>query len=61
MKKYKLTIFEPNGEKILDEEIEAENDVKAKQLGEKILKEKNALEKTHRLVSPTGNLLLFHS
>ncbi|MCU9612526.1 YhzD family protein [Caldibacillus lycopersici] len=60
MQIYKLTVFEANGEKILDESIEAETDAQAKHLAEKILNEKNGLTKTHRLVSPEGRLILFH-
>ncbi|MGG3471166.1 YhzD family protein [Neobacillus pocheonensis] len=61
MKTYKLTAFEANGEKLLDEAFQAENDDAAKSLGEKLLSEKNLLEKTHRCTSPSGKLLLFHS
>jgi hypothetical protein len=61
MKTYKLTAFEANGEKILDEAFQAENDTAAKEQGEKLLSEKNLLEKTHRCTSPSGKLLLFHS
>lgn len=57
---YKITVFEKNGEKLLDESIEAKNDVDAKRLGEKLLSDKGFQEKTHRLVSPEGKLLLFH-
>ncbi|MDF1509290.1 YhzD family protein [Robertmurraya sp. DFI.2.37] len=60
MKIYKLTAFESNGEKILDEAFEANNDDEAKQIGEKRLNEIGALDKTHRCTSPTGQLLLFH-
>jgi YhzD-like protein len=60
MKIYKLTAFESNGEKLLDESIEAKNDGEAKKIGEKLLFEKNLANKTHRLVSPEGKLLLFH-
>lgn len=60
MKTYKLTAFEANGEKILDEGFEAKDDNEAKALGEKLLKEKDALEKTHRCTSPSGKLILFH-
>ncbi len=58
---YKLTAFEANGEKILDETFQAENDEAAKKLGEELLAEKNLLDKTHRCTSPAGKLLLFHS
>lgn len=60
MKVYKLTVFEPNGEKLLDESFEASDDNEAKKHGETILSEKGALEKTHRCTSPSGRLLLFH-
>ncbi|MFL6557582.1 MAG: YhzD family protein [Bacillus sp. (in: firmicutes)] len=61
MKTYKLTAFETNGEKILDESIQAEHDEAAKELAEKMLTENNLLERTHRCTSPSGKLLLFHS
>ncbi|OLS36453.1 YhzD family protein [Bacillus sp. MRMR6] len=61
MKTYKLTVFEANGEKVLEEAFQAEHDDAAKEMGEKILSEKNLLEKTHRCTSPSGKLLLFHS
>ncbi len=60
MKTYFVTAYEKNGKKILDETFEAANDTEAKQKGEEILKEHQALEKTHRVVSPEGKLLLFH-
>jgi hypothetical protein len=61
MKIYKLTAFEANGQKIVDENIQAENDEAAKRQGEQLLSEKQLLEKTHRLTSSSGKLLLFHS
>lgn len=61
MKDYKLTAFEANGEKVLDETFQAENDDQAKDVGAKMLAEKSLSEKTHRCTSPTGKLLLFHS
>lgn len=61
MNTYKLTAFEHNGEKILDESYQAENDIEAKKLGEKMLSEKSLSEKTHRCTSPSGKLLLFHA
>ncbi|MHC0036807.1 YhzD family protein [Pseudoneobacillus sp. C159] len=57
---YKITAFEPTGEKLLDESFQATNDTDAKNKGEQILNEKGYLEKTHRCVSPTGKLVLFH-
>ncbi|MFP5110838.1 YhzD family protein [Bacillaceae bacterium C204] len=61
MKTYKLTAFERNGEKILDESFQAEHDDEAKEIGEKLLSEKSLLERTHRCASPSGKLILFHS
>lgn len=58
---YKLTVFEPTGEKLLDESFTAENNKLAKEIGLKILAEKNFLEKTHRCTSSQGSLVLFHS
>ncbi|MGN7398338.1 YhzD family protein [Cytobacillus praedii] len=60
MKTYKLTAFEANGEKVLDEAFQAENDDVAKGMGEKFLSEKGLSEKTHRCTSPAGKLILFH-
>jgi hypothetical protein len=57
---YKLTAFEANGEKVFEKTFEAANDQEAKQLGESLLKEKGAMEKTHRCTSSAGKLLLFH-
>lgn len=61
MKTYKLTAFEPNGEKIIDEAFQAENDEAAKEFGTKMLAEKSLTEKTYRCTSSSGKLLLFHS
>jgi hypothetical protein len=60
MKTYKLTAFEANGEKIIEESILADNDHSAKEMAEKRLSEENLLDKTHRFTSPSGKLLLFH-
>jgi hypothetical protein len=60
VKTYKLTAFEANGEKIIDESFQAGNDEEAKKIGEQLLEEKNLSEKTHRCTSPAGKLLLFH-
>ena len=61
MPAFKLTAFDNNGLKLLDESFQAANDDEAKQYGERILKEKELLEKTHRCTSSTGKLLLFHA
>lgn len=61
MKIYKLTAYESKGKVIIDESVEAANDEEAKQKGQAMLEEKDLLETTHRLASPTGQLILFHS
>ncbi|MCK6255861.1 hypothetical protein M1K46_15440 [Fictibacillus sp. WQ 8-8] len=60
MNKYFLTVYDKSGEKLLDETIQAQDDQQAKTLGEERLKEKEYSERTHRLTSPAGALLLFH-
>ncbi|MDP4169176.1 MAG: YhzD family protein [Bacillota bacterium] len=61
MATYRLTVFEKNGEKTLEESFQANDDAAAKELGTKMLEEKKFLDKTHRCTSPAGKLLLFHS
>ncbi|KAF0817985.1 MULTISPECIES: YhzD family protein [unclassified Cytobacillus] len=60
MKTYKLTAFEQDGKKILDEAFQAASDDEAKNVGENLLKEKGLDENTHRCTSPAGKLILFH-
>lgn len=60
MRTYVLTVFEKNGEKLLEESFEAPNDQEAKHIGEKKLEEAGYLEHTHRCVSPEAKLILFH-
>ncbi|MET1029457.1 YhzD family protein [Domibacillus tundrae] len=60
MKTYTLTIFEKNGEKLLDQSFEALSDEEAKSRGSQLLQEHGSEEKTHRCTSPEGKLLLFH-
>ncbi|WP_064091736.1 YhzD family protein [Rossellomorea aquimaris] len=60
MKVYKLTVFEKDGKKILDESFEAASDLEAKKTGESMLEEKGYLDHIHRCTSPLGKLLLFH-
>lgn len=61
LKTYTVTAFEKDGKKIIDQTFTANNDAEAKTKGEEILRENEALEKTHRVVSPEGRLLLFHT
>jgi hypothetical protein len=60
MPSFKLTAFDKTGHKLLDESFQADNEEEAKQYGERILKEKELLEKTHRCTSSSGKLILFH-
>ncbi|WP_071459063.1 YhzD family protein [Bacillus massilinigeriensis] len=57
---YKLTAFGHNGEKMVDESFQAENDDAAKETGKKLIEEKNLQDITHRCTSPKGKLILFH-
>ncbi|WP_102347465.1 YhzD family protein [Bacillus sp. Marseille-P3661] len=61
MKAYILTVFDKKGKVLLAENFQAANDLEAKRIGETMLTEKEYLEYTHRCVSPTGKLLLFHA
>lgn len=56
-----MTAFEQTGKQIMDETFTAENDEEARDKGRAILEEKELLKQTHRLASPAGKLLLFHS
>ncbi|WP_080874062.1 YhzD family protein [Oceanobacillus timonensis] len=57
---YYLTVFSKDGEKLLDEYFDASADGEAKKIGTAKLAEKGYLEHTHRCVSPTAKLVLFH-
>ncbi|ARK21029.1 hypothetical protein CSV69_14105 [Sporosarcina sp. P26b] len=61
MKTYKLTAYEKNGSLITEETFSAESDDAAKEQGNQMLIEKDLLDRTHRLASPLGKLLLFHT
>ncbi|MDY7221689.1 YhzD family protein [Halalkalibacterium halodurans] len=56
---YFLTVYDPTGEKLLDEQLEASSDAEAKELGKLKLKEHGYEEHTHRMIR-SGKLLLFH-
>lgn len=60
MRTYVLTVFENNGNKLLDESFSAENDTEAKKVGQARLEDEGYTEYTHRCVSPEAKLLLFH-
>lgn len=61
LKSYKLTAYEKNGELMIDETFAAASDEEAKEKGQALIEEKNLVEQTHRVTSPAGKLLLFHS
>lgn len=61
MRTYKLTAYEQTGKLITEETFTAENDEQAKDKGRTLLEEKELTDQTHRLASPAGKLLLFHS
>ncbi|MCJ1909286.1 YhzD family protein [Planococcus ruber] len=61
MRTYKLTAYEQIGKLIVEETFTAENDEQAKDKGRALLEEKELTNQTHRLASPAGKLLLFHS
>ena len=60
MRNYALTVFDPRGEKLLDESFTAANDVEAKEVGQARLDKEGYSEHTHRCVSPEAKLVLFH-
>jgi hypothetical protein len=59
MKKYMVTVFAKDGQKLLEETFEAATEKEAKEKGEKLLAEKNYETYTSRVTSPTGKLILF--
>jgi len=61
MGNYKLTGYEQTGELVFEETFTAANDDEAREKGREFLEQKEWVEKTHRLASPLGKLLLFHS
>lgn len=61
MRTYKLTAYEQTGKLILEETFTASSDEEACDIGRRLLEEKELSEQTHRLASPAGKLLLFHS
>ncbi|MBB4826539.1 hypothetical protein HNO89_003799 [Sporosarcina luteola] len=61
MRTYKLTAYEKNGELLTEETFTAATDEEAKEKGRVLLEERNLNEQTHRLASPAGKLLLFHT
>ncbi|HET7577949.1 MAG TPA: YhzD family protein [Bacillales bacterium] len=60
MPNYTLTVFEKNGEKLLDETFEAKDEAEAKEIGSRRLKEEGYESHTSRMTSSAGKLVLFH-
>ncbi|WP_226670077.1 YhzD family protein [Metabacillus litoralis] len=59
METYYLTVFEKNGEKILDENFQAQTENEAKEIAEQKLAEKEFSAKTHRCTTSSGKLIVF--
>lgn len=59
MKSYVLTVFDKKGEKLLDEQFEAQNDEEAKSIGKKRLIEKGYNDYPHRCATSDAKLILF--
>ncbi|WP_100371904.1 YhzD family protein [Bacillus sp. FJAT-45037] len=59
MSEYFLTVYEPSGEVLVNERIEAANDEVAKELGQKKITENQHQNHTHRLTR-SGKLIMFH-
>ncbi|WLR42831.1 YhzD family protein [Bacillus carboniphilus] len=60
METYYLTVFSKDGEKLLDETFQAEDEKIAKLKGEDLLQEKGFSEHTHRCTTSKGKMILFH-
>lgn len=61
MKTYKLTAYEKDGTLFVDESFQAATDEEAKALGQQKVEDLQLEDRTHRLASPLGKLLLFHT
>ncbi|MPQ25355.1 YhzD family protein [Bacillus paralicheniformis] len=61
MKSYYVTVFDTSGETLLNERFEAADDEEAKEKGRGMLKEKQLLEHTHRVVHSSGKIIVFRS
>lgn len=60
MKNYVLTAFNDKGKTLINERFDAENDHKAKKIGEEKLAELNYQDHTSRVTRSSGGLVLFH-
>lgn len=60
MPEYTLTVFEKNGEPVLDEKFEAKDEKEAKEIGARKLREAGREHSTGRVTSSAGKLVLFN-
>ncbi|MFJ8263468.1 YhzD family protein [Rummeliibacillus sp. NPDC094406] len=60
MQTFRFTAFEKSGEIIRDEAWEFSDEATAKSQGAEKIEQLGLSEKTHRLVNPSGKLILFH-
>ncbi|WP_416828661.1 YhzD family protein [Ectobacillus polymachus] len=61
MKTYTVTAFDKGGNILLNKQFTAASEIEAKTQGEQLLIDNNMMELTHRCISSSGKLLLFHS
>lgn len=60
MEQYRFTAFENTGETLFNEVWEFESDEEAKLKGKRFIEEKGVTEKTHRLITRSGKILIYH-
>ncbi|SDX22387.1 YhzD-like protein [Marininema mesophilum] len=58
---YHITAFDNEGNKLIDQSIEAQNDTQAKEKGQAILQEKEATGSPFRIIHNSGRLIDFLS
>jgi hypothetical protein len=58
---YQMTVFDNEGNKLVDQSLEAENDVEAREKGLAWLAEKEYLNHPYRIVHSSGRLVAFNS
>lgn len=60
MAQFYVTAFSPQGEALLNETFDAQNDEEAQNIGQKRLEEADLLQYTSRVTSSDGRLVHFH-
>lgn len=58
---YHMTVFDADGNKVVDQSIAAESDKEAKTKGMKWLQDNERLDDPYRIFHTTGRLIAFHS